>query len=245
VRDIGIVWVMKKLQSLGENIKLSMMPSFLDDEAVQYLFNKIQMDTQLSELVVRFKKVRHQILQKKAKIGIKTDDIVALYQRSPGRYDKLKSHKRNLSQEVINSKNKDSLLKSMQSKINDLVQTSRFKKLKFDNIRDQQRANLVMKKENDKVNLRALSKMLIQTIRSPNTEINRLQQEAKTLESEILEFKELMQRAAIDQLGRILKEFKQKGYALRYTTTIEKVTNALISKELSLSEVTKIVRAKK
>ncbi len=41
VRNEGLVWVMKAIWELGENLHPSYFPSFLDEQSIKYLFEVI------------------------------------------------------------------------------------------------------------------------------------------------------------------------------------------------------------
>ena len=47
IRNEGLIWIIKAIWKLGENVPMSFMPTFLDLNAIKYLFNMARMSVEL------------------------------------------------------------------------------------------------------------------------------------------------------------------------------------------------------
>jgi septal ring factor EnvC (AmiA/AmiB activator) len=47
IRNEGLIWIIKAIWRLGENVPMSFMPTFLDFNAIKYLFNMARLSIEL------------------------------------------------------------------------------------------------------------------------------------------------------------------------------------------------------
>jgi hypothetical protein len=45
VRNDGLVWLIKSIWTLGQNVPMSFMPDFIDCESIEYLFKLVRKQT--------------------------------------------------------------------------------------------------------------------------------------------------------------------------------------------------------
>lgn len=67
-RDMGIYWVVNTLKSLNQEIKLTMMPKFLDKDCIQFILKYAGMHENLAKLKEQYKQLRSEILAQKEKV---------------------------------------------------------------------------------------------------------------------------------------------------------------------------------
>ena len=60
IRNVGLIWIIKAIWKMGENVPLSFMPTFLDIDAIKYLFNM----TKISIEIDSTKKYIYDIMRK-------------------------------------------------------------------------------------------------------------------------------------------------------------------------------------
>lgn len=91
-RQEGLKWVIKALWTLGENLKISRFPTFLDAKSIEYILEYSKLDTKLNEYLETSKELKSSIFKQQ------------------------KIHMRNNSQFFINDENKG-LLGEMRQKV--------------------------------------------------------------------------------------------------------------------------------
>ena len=199
---------------------------------------------------------RNSIIFEKSKIGITKDNIKWLYQfEVQSKYDLLIRDK-SKEEEGWDAKNKDTISKSMKEKITNLLKTSQFKSIVWKDPKEQTLANSIMEKQTKnlcKLYYLSLVDINIQDSSFYNgddhgkssVEIDFLQSETKNIDFQIESWKQKIKSLIYKELKRLLKEFKQNKYELRYNTTIQKVTAALVGQELDVQDISKILGGQK
>lgn len=145
VRETGLIWVINVIQKLGEDIKMSMMPQFLDEDAIKFLFQYSELYKKYQRQYRNFKDSRNTILHEKSKLGISKDNIKSLYQFE--RTDRFEFLNDTSKKNNKNVKNKESMLKAMKSKLHHALKTSKYDPLKFEDPREQILAENIMQHE--------------------------------------------------------------------------------------------------
>ncbi len=162
VKKDGLVWIIKAMWSLGENVPMSFMPQFLDFESMDYLFKLAHKQL---EIELCHKKVKEIKINLKNKIGSKYNNI------------KLKTNVDNTSKDFNDSNNFPSTVKE---KIINMKNES--EKIEIENKKDIYKE---LVKEFEEKNLQ------FEIINLPEISyIKRIRKHIEQLESEIVELKQ-------------------------------------------------------
>ena len=76
VRVEGLIWIIKSIWKLGENVPLSFMPKFLDFDAIQFLFNYAKISTELEGIKKHIRELKHKLKEKVNNTQISNGSII-------------------------------------------------------------------------------------------------------------------------------------------------------------------------
>ena len=226
-RNDGLIWIIKAMWKLGKNVPMQFIPTFLDFNAIEFLFklaNKsIELENKKKLLNDNKKKLNIQIHKQYFINNNNNTDINNFSKQSKNRRSSL-LFKTNLIK-------KNSILKRSVSQAN-IVKTYIHSSVD-DEQRDQEMntfkeiSKLVENKEN----------MEIEKMPGMN-DIETLQKKIKSIENEIVELKN-------KEIIRIFKEFIENDYQNKYRVSIDVVLAALLGEHMKNIEVNKFSKFKK
>ena len=226
-RNDGLIWIIKAMWKLGKNVPMQFIPTFLDFNAIEFLFklaNKsIELENKKKLLNDNKKKLNIQIHKQYFINNNNNTDINNFSKQSKNRRSSL-LFKTNLIK-------KNSILKRSVSQAN-IVKTYIHSSVD-DEQRDQEMntfkeiSKLVENKEN----------MEIEKMPGMN-DIEALQKKIKSIENEIVELKN-------KEIIRIFKEFIENDYQNKYRVSIDVVLAALLGEHMKNIEVNKFSKFKK
>ena len=226
-RNDGLIWIIKAMWKLGKNVPMQFIPTFLDFNAIEFLFklaNKsIELENKKKLLNDNKKKLNIQIHKQYFINNNNNTDINNFSKQSKNRRSSL-LFKTNLIK-------RNSILKRSVSQAN-IVKTYIHSSVD-DEQRDQEMntfkeiSKLVENKEN----------MEIEKMPGMN-DIETLQKKIKSIENEIVELKN-------KEIIRIFKEFIENDYQNKYRVSIDVVLAALLGEHMKNIEVNKFSKFKK
>ena len=76
VRNEGLIWIIKSIWKLGENVPISFMPKFLDFDAIQFLFNYAKISTELEYIKKLIRELKHKLKEKVNNTQISNGSII-------------------------------------------------------------------------------------------------------------------------------------------------------------------------
>ena len=76
VRNEGLIWIIKSIWKLGENVPISFMPKFLDFDAIQFLFNYAKISTELEYIKKLIRELKHKLKEKVYNTQISNGSII-------------------------------------------------------------------------------------------------------------------------------------------------------------------------
>ena len=215
VKNEGLVWIIKAIWNLGENVPMSFMPLFLDCESIDYLFKLAKKQNTMDDLT-------KQISELKMKLKRKVSD--------KKNYMKMKSPS------PINDKNKNNNVlynrKSLSVKAKLIIRNEKETKIIENEKKKDTYKDLLNQFNNENM-------LKLELINMPEINmINTLNKNIEKLKKEIYELKK-------NEINRIYKCFIEKNYEHIYHTNIETVLAALIGLEEKDTEINKYYTIKK
>jgi hypothetical protein len=219
VRNEGLIWIIKAMWSLGENVPMSFIPPFLDFQCIEFLFQYAHKSIELENTKKRLNDLKNNL-----QIQIHNQFYSSVSQVSPEKYKSSFEFKTNLI------KSNRILKKSIgeHNFINAYINGS-------DNDDDNRNINSVKEMSN----LIANRKNNIDITKLNGIEkIDALKSKIKEIEAEILSLKK-------KETNRIFKEFIENDYQNKYHARIDIVLAALLGEHNKNIEVNKYSRFKK
>ena len=216
VRNEGLIWIIKAIWNLGENVPMSFIPPFLDFQCIEFLFQYAHKSIELENV----KKILNEL---KNKLQIKIHKLFYT-SKSPGRYSSLFEFKTDLikrntiSQRSIKEHN---FIKAYINGNDTDEENKNFTSLK-------EMENIIGKKKNV-INLNKLQGI---------DKIEELKTKIKSIEKEILNLKK-------NETIRLFKEFVENDYENRYHVSIDMVLAALLGEHSKNIEINKYSKYKK
>ena len=227
-RNDGLIWIIKAMWKLGKNVPMEFIPTFLDFNAIEFLFK-------LANKSIELENKKKLLNDCKKNLTLK---IHRLY------FFNNNTDTDNFTKKLFQSKNRRSslLFKTNLIKRNSILkrsvsQTNIIKTYIHSSVDDEQRdeetntfkdiSRLVEKREN----------MEIEKMPGMN-DIEELQKKIKNIENEIVELKN-------KEVIRIFKEFIENDYQNKYHVTIDVVLAALLGEHMKNIEVNKFAKFKK
>ena len=107
IRGEGLVWIIKSIWKLGENVPMSFMPTFLDFDAINYLFN-------MAKISIELELTKKNIMDLKSKLKEKLNNIpiqkISLYKEKTNEEENMNKNNNiniNKNKTIINSRSID------------------------------------------------------------------------------------------------------------------------------------------
>ena len=232
-RNEGLIWIIKAMWGLGQNVPMQFIPNFLDFKSIEFLFKLANKSIELDNK----KKILNE---QKKNLNIKLHKLYYFSKNQP---------KDTFSNEIYRGKNQRS---SLIFKTNLIKKNSVLK-------RSASQANLVKSyihsnnddEEEEERNEKELNtfkqlSMLIEKNKN-NLEIEKLPQmndienlqgKIKKIENEIVELKK-------NEINRIFKEFIENDYQNKYHVSVDVVLAALLGEHTKNIEVNKFAKFKR
>ena len=76
IRSEGLVWIIKGIWKIGENVPMSFMPTFLDLDSIKYLFSLAKFSIELEMSHKRIDDIKASLKEKVNKINMKKINII-------------------------------------------------------------------------------------------------------------------------------------------------------------------------
>lgn len=220
VRNEGLIWIIKKIWKMGQNVPMSFMPTFLDIDAIKYLFN-------MAKLSIELESTKKYILDLKLKLKEKINNMKISKKNNSSIIAKQNFNAININNKPIKSKNNFSNHSNiLKKKLLNSSSSPCFKKifLKLDN-----RLNMSEEKEEEfKGSIMEISKILEEKEKNLSlkkipelNEIKNMREKIKSLEEKIEEIKN-------KEIYRIFREYIDNDYERLYHAPIDVVLGALL-----------------
>jgi hypothetical protein len=232
-RNEGLIWIIKAMWGLGQNVPMQFIPNFLDFKSIEFLFKLANKSIELD--------IKKKILnEQKKNLNIK---LHKLY------YFNKNQSKDTFSNEIYGGKNKRSSLifKTNLIKKNSVLkrsvsQTNYMKSFIHSNNDDEEEDERNEKELNSFKQLSmiiAKNKNNLEIEKLPQmNDIENLQGKIKKIENEIVELKK-------NEINRIFKEFIENDYQNKYHVSVDVVLAALLGEHTKNIEVNKFAKFKR
>ena len=228
IRNEGLIWIIKAIWRLGENVPMSFMPTFLDFNAIKYLFNMARLSIELEakkkfiiELKTKLKNEVNNFIKEKEYENNKSNNSINI--RDDDRKKSNKKKKRFIFKTDLLFKNKKLTHSSSQPKY---MKTFYHLNKNYNNIVKNDLMN--DNEESFKGSFREIEKMLEDNgkdlifVNLPAVNhIKNLEKKVKQIENDIKNMKKY-------EITRIFKEYIDNDYENRYNASIDVVLGALI-----------------
>ena len=216
VRNEGLVWIIKAIWNLGENVPMSFIPPFLDFQSIEFLFQYAHKSIELENV----KKILNEL---KNKLQIKIHKLFYT-SKSPGRYSSSFEFKTDLIKRNTISQRSIKEHNFINAYINGSDTEEENKN--FGSLKEME--NMIGKKKSV-INLNKLQGI---------DRIEELKIKIKSIEKEISNLKK-------NEILRLFKEFVENDYANKYHVSIDTVLAALLGEHSKNIEVNKYSKYKK
>ena len=216
VRNEGLIWIIKAIWNLGENVPMSFIPPFLDFQSIEFLFQYAHKSIELENV----KKILNEL---KNKLQIKIHKLFYT-SKSPGRYSSSFEFKTDLIKRNTISQRSIKEHNFINSYINGSDTDEENKN--FGSLKEME--NMIGKKKSV-INLNKLQGI---------DRIEELKIKIKSIEKEISNLKK-------NEILRLFKEFVENDYANKYHVSIDTVLAALLGEHSKNIEVNKYSKYKK
>ena len=248
VRNEGLIWIIKSIWKLGENVPMSFMPTFLDYKGIKFIFNLAIKSVELENKKKYMLKLKDNLLSELNNIAQKNElgkKITYKYKEK----NKYESHKKEKKYPFIFKtnlliKNKELPRSLSQEFMKSFYQSNKH----FDlNISRKILSNNNEHEEDEifKSNMKEVSKIFenkensFDIIKMPTvSEKNKLEEKIKELEEEIQNMKD-------NEIRRIFKEYIDNDYQNKYHASIDVVLGALLGEHSRNIQVNKFNSFKK
>ena len=220
VRNEGLIWIIKAMWSLGENVPMSFIPPFLDFQCIEFLFQYAHKSIELENTKKRLNDLKNNL-----QIQIHNQFYSSVSPVSPEKYKSSFEFKTNLikSNKILKkSIGEHNFINAYISGIENDDDDNR----NINSVKEM--SNLIANKKNniDITKLNGIEK------------IDALKSKIKEIEAEILSLKK-------KETNRIFKEFIENDYQNKYHARIDIVLAALLGEHNKNIEVNKFSRFKK
>jgi hypothetical protein len=220
VRNEGLIWIIKAMWNLGENVPMSFIPPFLDFQCIEFLFQYAHKSIELENTKKRLNDLKNNL-----QIQIHNQFYSSVSPVSPEKYKSSFEFKTNLikSNKILKkSIGEHNFINAYISGIENDDDDNR----NINSVKEM--SNLIANKKNniDITKLNGIEK------------IDALKSKIKEIEAEILSLKK-------KETNRIFKEFIENDYQNKYHARIDIVLAALLGEHNKNIEVNKYSRFKK
>jgi len=216
VRNEGLIWIIKAIWNLGENVPMSFIPPFLDFQSIEFLFKYAHKSIELENV----KKILNEL---KNKLQIKIHKLFYT-SKSRGRYSSSFEFKTDLIKRNTISQRSIKEHNFINAYINGSDTDEENKN--FSSLKEME--NIIGKKKSV-INLNKLQGI---------DRIEELKVKIKSIEKEIFNLKK-------NETLRLFKEFVENDYANKYHVSIDMVLAALLGEHSKNIEVNKYSKFKK
>jgi len=216
VRNEGLIWIIKAIWNLGENVPMSFIPPFLDFQSIEFLFQYAHKSIELENV----KKILNEL---KNKLQIKIHKLFYT-SKSPGRYSSSFEFKTDLIKRNTISQRSIKEHNFINAYINGSDTDEENKN--FGSLKEME--NMIGKKKSV-INLNKLQGI---------DRIEELKIKIKSIEKEISNLKK-------NETLRLFKEFVENDYSNKYHVSIDTVLAALLGEHSKNIEVNKYSKYKK
>ena len=228
-RNDGLIWIIKSMWKLGKNVPMQFIPTFLDFNAIEFLFKLANKSIELEN--------KKKLLNESKKNLILKVHKSYFYNNN--------TDNTNLTKNLFKGKNRRSslLFKTNLIKQNKILQrsvsqTNIVKTYIHSSVDDEQR-------DQEMTTFKEISKLVegkkinMEIGKIPGMEnIEELQNKIKSIENEIVELKN-------QEIIRIFKEFIENDYQNKYHVSIDIVLAALLGEHMKNIEINKFSKFKK
>ena len=249
VRNEGLIWIIKSIWKLGENVPMSFMPTFLDYKGIKFLFNlaikSVELETQ-KKYMLKLKDNLRSELNNIAQKNEKEKKVTTYKYNEKNKYE---SHKKEKKYPFLFKTNL--LIKNEQlprSLSQEFVKSFYHSNQHFDmNISSKIMSHNNEDEEDEifKSNIKEISKIFenkdnsFDIIKMPMiNEKHKLEEKIKELEAEIQNMKD-------NEIKRIFKEYIDNDYQNKYHAPIDVVLGALLGEHSRNIHVNKFNSFKK
>ena len=259
IRSDGLIWIIKAIWKMGENVPLSFMPTFLDLDAIKYLFNMTRISIELDSIKKYIYDIKRKLKEKvnimsrnklvllkdefkeesKTKFNNDNNDIIVKKTNNDNNTNKMKISF--LSSFV---KNKNSSLRKgnrhifKKKLIKSLSTSDIIKKLSVLSQNSILNMSHIDKKEGPKETVLQFSKKFEQNEKN-QLDITSLPEviEIKKLRKKILILNEKKEEMKKNEIKRIFNEYANNDYEKIYNAPIDIVLGALLGEHSRNIEV--------
>ena len=218
VRNEGLIWIIKAMWSLGENVPMSFIPPFLDFQSIEFLFQYAHKSIELENT----KKILNDL---KNRLQIKIHKLF-YSSKSKGKYSSSFEFKTDLIKRNTISKRSIKEHNFINAYINFDDNEEENKNINISSIKEM--SNLFERKKNY-INLNKLEG--IDTIEVLKKKIKKIEEEISNLKK--------------NEIYRLFKEFAENDYENKYHSSIDKVLAAVIGEHNKNIETNKYSKYKK
>ena len=216
VRNEGLVWIIKAIWNLGENVPMSFIPPFLDFQSIEFLFQYAHKSIELEN----FKKILNEV---KEKLQIEIHKLF-YNSKSPKRYSSSFEFKTDLIKKNTISK------KSIKENnfINSYIKASET---------EEENKNVNYLKEMQNLTGQKKSEINFNKLKGIE-KLEELKSKIKSIENEIFNLRKR-------ETTRLFKEFVENDYENKYHVSIDVVLAALLGEHIKNIEINKYSKYKK
>ena len=233
-RNDGLIWIIRAMWNLGKNVPMQYIPTFLDFDAIDFLFK-------LANKSILLENERRLLNDIKKNLMLK---VHKLYFNSNNKNNKNKGNDDSLNKIFqVNNERSSLIFKTNLIKRNSILkhsvsQTNIVKSYIHSSVDDEQR-------DKEKKNFKEISKIFEIKKNNMNLEnmqgmetIATFQKKIKSIENEIIEMKN-------KEIIRIFKQFIENDYKNKYHVSIDVVLAALVGEHMKNIEINKYFKFKK
>ena len=219
VRNEGLIWIIKAMWSLGENVPMSFIPPFLDFQCIEFLF-------QYAHKSIELENTKKFLNELKNRLQLEVHNIFYSVVSSPNNKFKKYSSSFEFKTDLIrkNRESKKSIAQTnfIKGYINDFDEDDK----KISSVKEM--TNIMNNKKN-KIDITKLSGI---------EKIDELKLKIKEIEAEIVDLKKA-------EINRVFKEFVENDYQNKYHVPIDIVLAALFGEHSKNIEVNRFSKFKK
>ena len=216
VRNEGLVWIIKAIWNLGENVPMSFIPPFLDFQSIEFLFQYAHKSIELEN----FKKILNEV---KEKLQIEIHKLF-YNSKSPKRYSSSFEFKTDLIKK--NTISKKSIIEH--NFINSYIKASET---------EEENKNVNYLKEIQNLTGQKKSEINFNKLKGIE-KLEELKSKIKSIENEIFNLRKR-------ETTRLFKEFVENDYENKYHVSIDVVLAALLGEHIKNIEINKYSKYKK
>ena len=215
VRNEGLIWIIKAMWTLGQNVPMSFIPPFLDFQSIEFLFQYAHKSIQLENT----KKILNEL---KNDLQVQIHNLF-YNSKSPEKYNSSFEFKTDL------------IKKNKISKTS--IKESNFIKAYINDDNDENEKNTITIKEMSNIIANKQNKIDFSKLKGIE-KLDELKSKIKEIEEEILVLKK-------KETNRLFKEFVANDYQNKYHVSIDVVLAALLGEHCKNIEINKYSKFKK